>query len=425
MLQDRYGNGLTTGSDAARDAYDVGVDHVLAATYGARQAFETAVETDPGFALGHVGLARAIMYEGDMAGAKAAIATAQTLKSGCTDRERRSIDIFDTLLQGRPVEARDAIRSHVTDTPRDALVAQVCTNVFGLIGFSGEPGREADLLAYTAWLLPHYGDDWWMMSMHSLSMCETGQPGPALALMERSLALNPNNANGSHFKAHAQYEIGETEAGLTYLTDWMKGYDRRGILHGHLSWHAALWALHTGQIDLMWQMVDDAIAPDASQSLPINVLTDTAALYWRAELAGVAVAPERWSVLSKYAAKAFAKPGQSFADMHAALCHAMAGDADQLAAIAGATNGYAGDLVAPVARGWKAIVAGNLQLALQELTPVMADHARIGGSRAQRDLLELTYLNVLLKLGRREEAERMLRMRRPVLADNPPLAALS
>ena len=43
MRDDRYGNAMTTGSDAARDAYVEGVDHVLAATYGARAAFETAL----------------------------------------------------------------------------------------------------------------------------------------------------------------------------------------------------------------------------------------------------------------------------------------------------------------------------------------------------------------------------------------------
>ena len=47
--------------------------------------------------------------------------------------------------------------------------------VFGLIGFSGQVGREIDLLEYTQKLLPHYTDDWWMISMHAISLCETGQ----------------------------------------------------------------------------------------------------------------------------------------------------------------------------------------------------------------------------------------------------------
>ena len=45
----------------------------------------------------------------------------------------------------------------------------------------------------------------------------------------------------------------------------------------------------------------------------------------------------------------------------------------------------------------------------------MADHARIGGSRAQRDLLELALLTALLRQGRAEEARHITALRRPVL----------
>jgi hypothetical protein len=56
-MQDRYGNDLTTASDAARDAYVAGVDHILAATWGARGASTRRSTPTPDFALAHVGLA--------------------------------------------------------------------------------------------------------------------------------------------------------------------------------------------------------------------------------------------------------------------------------------------------------------------------------------------------------------------------------
>ena len=46
-------------------------------------------------------------------------------------------------------------------------------------------------------------------------------------------------------------------AGRDYLNAWMPNYDRR-TLHGHLSWHQALWALQDGDESLMWKIVDDA-----------------------------------------------------------------------------------------------------------------------------------------------------------------------
>lgn len=426
--QDHYGNSLTTDSAEAVAAYDRAVHLFLGAEHGAADAFVDAVAADPGFALGHAGLARARMMAADMEGARAAIARASELAAtpgGADTRERAHIATLAHMIRGRLAEARGAVRAHLLDHPRDALVAQLCTNVFGLIGFSGQVGREAELLAYTTTLLPQYGRDWWMMSMHALALCETGQIGASLRLMERSLAQNPRNANGAHFKAHAQYEAGETEAGRAYLAGWMEGYDRRGMLHGHLSWHAALWALQEGDIDAMWAAVDSQIGPGAGHSLPINVLTDTASILYRAEMAGVAVDPARWSGLSDYAAQFFPETGQSFADMHAALAHAMAGDGDRLARIAEGARGFAGDLVRPVARAWGAMARGDWAGALDEMAPAMATSERLGGSRAQRDLLELAWVHALLKLGLADEARRSLVIRRPVLAEAAPVAGLA
>ena len=48
------------------------------------------------------------------------------------------------------------------------------------------------------------------------------------------------------------------------------------------------------------------------------------------------------------------------------------------------------------------------------LSAAMRDHARLGGSRAQRDLVEFAWVSVLMRQGRGDEARRMLAIRRPV-----------
>ncbi|WP_425046421.1 tetratricopeptide repeat protein [Primorskyibacter sp. S87] len=423
-LKDRYDNPLGTSVASARDSYVDGVDKFLAAEFGAVEDFARAVAEDPGFAIAHAGHARALMMSADMPAAREAIARAEALQSGCSARERSHITAFSLLLAGKAAECRAHVLAHAQDYPRDALAVQLCTSVFGLIGFSGKAGREAELLAFTSRLLPHYGEDWWMLSMHALSLCETGQLSASMTMMERALALNPRNANAAHFKAHAQYEAGETVAGLAYLKDWMVPYDNRALMHGHLSWHTALWALHEGDIATMWEWVDRGVAPGASLGMPINVLTDTAAILYRAELAGVEVEGDRWSALSDYAARFFPNAGQSFADMHAALSHGMAGNGERLAVLAETETGFAGDLVAPVARAWSAIARNDWTAARDDLIPVLASSERLGGSRAQRDLLELTYANILMKLGNGDEARRVLSMRRPVFDAGIPVIGL-
>ncbi|OWU83537.1 hypothetical protein ATO6_16780 [Oceanicola sp. 22II-s10i] len=422
MLKDRYGLPLTTQSADARDAYVAGIDHLLEASHGASAAFSRALTADPGFALAHVGLARARMYEADMPGAKQAIEAAKAARDTVSSREADHIAIFDLLLAGRAVEARQAVIAHVREHPRDILAAQLCTNIFGLIGVSGEPGRESHQVAYTSRLYDALGDDWWVLSVHGQALCEVGRLDEAMTLMDRSLSLNNANANASHFKAHTLYEQGESDTGRAYLAEWIRDYDTRSLLHGHLSWHRALWALEQSDEAELWSIYDTAIAPEASHSIPVNVLTDAAALLYRADLAGMTVAPERWRVISDYAARFFPDPGMSFADIHSALAHAMAGNGDRLAPLAEASRGFAADLVRPVARAWGAIARGEWDAALDLLTPAMADHARLGGSRAQRDLLELTYVNLLLKTGRGDEAHRTVATRRPVFRQSAPVA---
>lgn len=413
---------LTTDQADARDAYVSGVNHILAATFGASAAFSEAVAADPDFALGHVGLARSRMYEGDMPAAKAAMSAARACEAPVTEREAGHLAIFDLLLQGRAAETRRAVLAHTAVHSKDVLVAQVCTNIFGLIGLSGEPGRESLQLAYTSRLYDKLGEDWWLLSVHGQALCEVGRLDEAMTMMERSLVLNNANANASHFKAHTLYEKGSGEVGRSYLAEWIKGYDERSLLHGHLSWHRALWALENGDAADLWGIYDSAIAPGASHSLPVNVLTDAAALLHRAEIAGFDGSPEHWRTLSDYAVRFFPVPGMSFADIHSALAHAMAGDGERLAVLAEAEQGFAADLVRPVAKAWGAMARQDWAAALQQLGPVMADHARLGGSRAQRDLLELTYLNLLLKCGHSEEAHRAMVARRPIFGLSAPVA---
>jgi hypothetical protein len=84
----------------------------------------------------------------------------------------------------------------------------------------------------------------------------------------------------------------------------------------------------------------------------------------------------------------FGRPGLSFVDMHTVLAYAMAGDETKLAGFRDNPRGAAGDMVPPMARGFSAFARGDYDRAVAEIEPLLATHERLGGSRAQRDLLE-------------------------------------
>ncbi|MFT7596016.1 MAG: tetratricopeptide (TPR) repeat protein, partial [Paracoccaceae bacterium] len=345
MFHDRYGLSLTTSSVAARDLYITACDRLLAAAPDPAGTFAAAVAADDGFALAHIGQARAHQMIGEMDAARAALARARACAGGVTLREAAQIAAFGHLIEGRGADGYRLIREHLAEYPRDAMICQTCMGVFSLIGFSGQPGRESEGLAVTEILAPHYGDDWWFLAQLGFAQLEVGRTGPALHNLERSLELNRDNANAAHYRAHLFYEVGETDAGLAFLSDWMSGYDRAGLLHCHNSWHVALWSLATGDVARMWAVVDADLLPQVSISPSINILTDLASLYYRAELAGVVVPAARWQALSAYAARAFPNPGVAFVDIHAALAHAMAGQGAALERIVTDAAGPAADIV--------------------------------------------------------------------------------
>lgn len=413
MQTDRYGNRLTTSSAAARDCYVDGVDRFISANAGAREAMEQAIAHDGDFALGHVGIARVAQAGGDNARAHAAMAEAHRVAAAATERERQHIHAFTALIAGDSITARTRLTDHIRAHPRDAMALQPMTGVFGLIGFSGCCGREADQLALLAPLADSYGDDWWFNGQLAFAEVETGHVSAAEAHVVRSLEANPRNANAAHIKAHICYEAGEQRDGQNYLKAWLADYDRCAPLHCHMNWHSAIWALECGETDRAWRIFDDAIGPGKSSSPAINVLTDAAAFLFRAELAGGRRQSQRWAQVSDYARRVFPEPGVAFADVHAALAHAMADDPEALSRLIRDAQGPTRQMVQNFAIAFAAFARGAFADAVQALRPIMHDHACIGGSRAQRDLVEYAYVAALLKCGRAAEADRHLATRRP------------
>ena len=57
--------------------------------------------------------------------------------------------------------------------------------------------------------------------------------------------------------------------------------------------------------------------------------------------------------------------------------------------------------------------AGGVSTAIEVLAPLAGESERIGGSRAQHDLIEFTLLKAYLELDRLQEARHLLSARRP------------
>jgi hypothetical protein len=235
-----------------------------------------------------------------------------------------------------------------------------------------------------------------------------------------SVAANPNNAHGAHGFAHVCYESGELETARNYLSSWLASYPRDGFFYGHLSWHLSLCAIQAGDWVQAQRLYQDAIARDRHSGGPQQKMSDGAAFLWRSELAGQPRDAAAWRGLHDYANGALPRPGNGLADLHVLLASAVAGDDATLAARARQIEELArdgrypsGSYLPALARGFAAFERDDFHGAIEALAPLAGQNERIGGSRAQHDLIEFTLLKAFLNANRLDEAQRLLSLRRP------------
>jgi tetratricopeptide (TPR) repeat protein len=387
MATDRYGNAMTADATAAAH-YVVGVDALFAADIGAAEAFAASIAHDPDFALAHAGLARTHQIFGNRAAAKTAIARARELAPRLAGREASHVAALGLVLDGQGPAALAAIHAHLKEWPRDAMALAPCVGVFGLYGFSGANDRAAQLRALLDGLADAYGEDWWFLAMQAFAHCETGALDSARAKILRALALNPRDAHGAHIRAHVHYEAGEAAEGQRYLGEFVASYPREGLLHCHIQWHRALWALAEGDSANAWALYDANVAPGALWGPSLNVLTDAASFLMRATLKGATPPPGAWDKVLAYGKAEFPRAGLAFVDLHIALAAAMAGDEAECATRGAGTRGPAQPMVARAAEAFEAFAKQNWPRAIDALGAILPEHERFGGSLAQRDLIE-------------------------------------
>jgi tetratricopeptide (TPR) repeat protein len=426
MLTDRYGLALSTTSAAARDDYVVATDRALTFYPGAAEAYDRAIAADPGFALSHVGKAQVLMRQGEIAAAWSALAAAKDVSAGQSEREASHISFFDLVFAGRTDAAMAALYAHLAAWPCDALVVSVAANPNGLIGGSGRVGQKHQIAELMDNLARHYGDDFWFMSYHAMALSEDGQLAAARPKIERSVAMNPNNAHGAHGFAHVCYESGEPDTARSYLSSWLTTYPRDGFFYGHLSWHLSLCEIQAGNWAEALQLYRDAIALDRHSGGPQQKISDGAAFLWRSELAGHPRDTTAWRGLYDYANSALPRPGNGLADLHVSLAQAVIGDDAEIAARTRQMEGLAregrypsGSYLPSLARGFVAFERRDFSAAIDALAPLAGQNERIGGSRAQHDLIEFTLLRAYIEANRLDNAKRLLGGRRPGASGAP------
>jgi hypothetical protein len=235
------------------------------------------------------------------------------------------------------------------------------------------------------------------------------------AMTERGFDKRRANAHGAHMLLHAMFEDGSTSDADALVTEWIGGYERSGLLYGHIHWHQALGALEVGDAARALAIYADVLDPSHNLAPPLNVMSDCAALLWRLRAYGHNVPFHLWGEAEAYATAHFPKTSLPFVEMHMALLaaatHNHAALDERLRALEQRlADGKlaAGPVVPAIYRALRSFADEDFAACTREIEPVLNDVVRLGGSHAQREIIEDTLIIALMKSGELPQARNML-----------------
>ena len=404
---------ISGATGAARDAFERALDSHLSWRSGADLHLQQAVLEAPEFTMAHVLRCYFDLCNRDWARvqlAQSAYAMASSLPA--TPRERLHLAAIEAALADDFETFRTLLHRLLEHYPRDLLALQVGH------AFDYLTGDSAGMLTRMKAVLPAWSSDTpgyhAVLAMQAFSLVESARYGSAADQALRALELNPWDARAHHAMTHVHEMTGNAAGGIRWMRERRRFWAADTVAATHCWWHWGLFHLGLGEVRAALAIYDEHVC--GKRSTEISDLIDASALLWRIDLADGNTG-RRWSELASAWAGRIEDGYCTFSDVHAMLAQVGAEDWRgarrlEMALIRshrqptryGETTRLIG---LPACRAIVAFGRGDYPRAVQLFGLLPAYASRIGGSHAQRDLLQLTAL---------EAAGRLRRSPRPVAA---------
>jgi uncharacterized NAD(P)/FAD-binding protein YdhS len=405
---DGHGLALSTHAEAAA-AYRSGLDRVLKVRAGAEDAFARAVALDPGFALGHAALALLGHECGADVDVPRALAEAQrSARERSDERERSFVEVVTRRVHGDLGDT--ALVRHLGAHPADALALAVAVPTIAFSGVTDLDDEQA--LRLVEKTSPAHDGHWFHTSLLAFLRQEQGRLHEAGELAHRALAAEPASGHAVHALAHVHYESGAHVAGRDWLDGWVSGQGRGAVHRAHFSWHVALHELALDDPAAVRRRWFAQLAPGRVVT-GVRALVDSGSLLWRARLSDSwrGELPSAGDILASVERDVLERPATAFTALHAAVALTAAGDLPALHRLrdhALGADDVQREVVAPLCEAFAALVEERFHDAAHGLDALLPVLRRVGGSAAQREVVEETLLYALVSAGRCDAARRLL-----------------
>jgi tetratricopeptide (TPR) repeat protein len=408
MTEDAQGHRLSGATEAAVTAYDQAVRAFNLVHGDAIAMFDTACEAAPDFAMAYLGKAWGLVLANDpglMTRAKTVVEAARPLR--LNEREQAHLAALTHLVQGARAAAVAVLDRHLMRYPFDLVAHQGAAVTDGFLGrFHWVRDRSARALPLWSKDQSGYGT---LLAFHGFGLEEAGDYARAEDESRAAAELEPLSFWPHHTVAHVMEMTGRPEDGL----GWMAAREALWSTPSHLNqvhiwWHRALFHLELGQYDAALALYD---GPMRSTQRPVALsLTNATALLWRLDALGCDVG-DRWrEEATLWEGHADGKC-LVFADIHAAMAELRSGEASaverrleamrETAASAVEAAGLYRTVGIPIVAGLAAFHRGAYPEAVELLLPACVDLWQIGGSHAQRDVVNWTLTEAAVRAGQR------------------------
>jgi tetratricopeptide (TPR) repeat protein len=417
MANDQQGLTLA-GSTESAAAFDRAIADYYGLTGDPVGILKQALASDPEFALGGVAIAALYMiggFRGDHPEVVNALRAAERAILRASEREQRHLAAAAAWAKGETSRAILGWETILVDHPTDALALRLAQDAYYFLGRSLAI-RDCAARALPAWERGNPLTSF-VLGLYAFGLEETGDLERAEDFGREALALNPRDAWATHALAHVMETGNRQDEGVAFLKSTRADWGPAHFMAGHNGWHLALFLIEQGRFDEVLADYDRFSAAKLADDATLDRI-DAAALLWRLELAGVDVG-NRWA---QVAAKWMAHVDDhvlAFNDLHCAFAAARSPDPGDAERLSRSLDDYerlgSGDnrrVTAEVGRrlvdGALAFGGGDYPGAIEAILPVRYEAIRIGGSHAQRDIVNLTLIAAAERSGQWRLARALL-----------------
>jgi hypothetical protein len=411
MIEDAQGQALSGATAEAARLYDAAV-HAFTLVHGdAVGLYDRAREAAPGCAMAHLGKAWVFAAANDPGLLEKARAVAEAVRPlTLNEREAAHLAALDRLVEGARAGAVAILDRHLMEYPFDLVAHQSATLMDGFLGrFHFVRDRSARALPFWS---PDQAGYAILLAFHAFGSEEAGDYARAEDESRQAAALEPLSFWPHHTVAHVMEMTGRPEDGL----GWMAAREGLWSTPEHLNqvhiwWHKALFHLELGQNDAALALYDGPIR--ATQRPLALSLTNATALLWRLDTLGCDIG-DRWREQAELWQGHADGKCLVFADVHAAMAELRAGRERQaerrLAAMRKTAKsrreaaGLYRDVGIPLVEGLVAFHREQWAEAVECLLQVRFGLWQIGGSYAQRDVVDWTLAEAARRAGQKRAA---------------------